>query len=288
MQHISFEFFPPKGDEGQERLGGICDKLNAREPEFFSVTYGAGGSTRSNTQATVKNILEKGIDVAPHLSFGQDDEATMLSLLTEYREMGVRRLVALRGDRPSGMSASGSLVYANQLVAFIREHFDSHFHIEVAAYPEIHPEAESYQKDIYYLGEKFRAGANSAITQYFYNPEAYFYFIDQCAKQGIQAPIIPGIMPILNVESLLRFSSKCGADIPRWLQYRLNQFRDDKASLQAFGQDYCADLCRKLLDFGAPGLHFYTMNQSRATLAILDQLDPPAPAAKSATVVSLR
>ena len=272
MPNISFEFFPPKGDDGQTKLITVADKLSAYSPQYVSVTYGAGGSTRQNTQDTVRSLIKQGYDVAPHLSFGQDDEETILKLLHHYHDIGVKRLVALRGDRPSGMAASNALVYANELVLFIRSHFENAFHIEVAAYPEIHPEAQSYSKDIYYLAKKFEAGADSAITQYFYNPESYFRFIEACYKQGIEQPIIPGIMPIGNVDSLLRFSEKCGADIPRWLQKRLHELKDDKQGLTSFSQELCTDLCQKLLDFGAPGLHFYTMNKASMCAAILRDL----------------
>ena len=272
MAPISFEFFPPKSDDGFAKLSNVSDRLARFSPEYVSITYGAGGSTRQNTQNTVKQFVDKGIDTAPHLSFGEDDEATILELLQHYKDIGVKRLVALRGDRPSGMSASSALVYANELVQFIRKHFNDDFLIEVAAYPEIHPEAKSYSKDIYYLGRKFEAGAHSAITQYFYNPESYFRFIEACSKQGIDDPIIPGIMPIVGVDSLLRFSNKCGADIPRWLNYRLQELKDDKEGLKEFSRDVCVDLCQKLLDFGVPGLHFYTMNQSSHCSAILEEL----------------
>ncbi len=273
IPRLSFEFFPPKTMEGREKLASACDNLATLEPAFFSVTYGAGGSTRDNTKGTVFSIKEKGLQATPHLSFGGDDEGTVKALLEQYRSKGISRIVALRGDMPSGMGGASQLVHANQLVAFIRKHFDDHFHLEVAAYPEIHPEAKNYQEDIGYLKNKFDAGANSGITQYFYNPDAYFYFIDHCQRAGITQPIYPGIMPIINFHSLARFSGNCGAEIPRWLRKRLESFGDDSASLRAFGADMVTRLCENLLDNGAPGLHFYTMNQSEPTRTIVENLD---------------
>ena len=269
---ISFEFFPPKSEPGREKLLSVREQLSALNPDFFSVTYGAGGSTRDNTKDIVRELSQQGVSVAPHLSFGGDNEETMLELLKEYQRMGVNRIVALRGDMPSGMGGAYQMVYANQLVAFIREHFGDHFHLEVAAYPEVHPEAENYDSDIKYLKGKFDAGADSAITQYFYNPDAYFYFMDQCQKAGIENPIFPGIMPILNYKNLLRFSDNCGADIPRWLRKRLESFGDDTESVKQFGIDLVTELCETLLENGAPGLHFYTMNNAEPNLTILKNL----------------
>jgi methylenetetrahydrofolate reductase (NADPH) len=269
---LSFEFFPPKTEEGRTKLLRVRDELNTLQPEFFSVTYGAGGSTRDNTRGIIKTFQQDGVAVAPHLSFGGDDEATMIALLQEYQDAGVDRIVALRGDMPSGMGGAFQMVYANQLVAFIREHFGDHFQLEVAAYPEIHPEATSYDTDIQYLKGKFDAGADSALTQYFYSPDAYFYFMDQCSKAGINHPIYPGIMPIINYKNLIRFSDSCGADIPRWLRKRLESFGDDSASVQAFGVDLVTELCETLLENGAPGLHFYTMNQVEPTATIVKNL----------------
>lgn len=269
---LSFEFFPPKTEEGRTKLLQVRDELNLLQPEFFSVTYGAGGSTRDNTKGIIKTFKQDGVSAAPHLSFGGDDEATLKALLQEYQDLGVDRIVALRGDMPSGMGGAFQMVYANQLVAFIREHFGDQFHLEVAAYPEIHPEASSYDADIRYLKGKFDAGADSALTQYFYSPDAYFYFLDQCAKAGIDKPIYPGIMPILNYKNLIRFSDGCGADIPRWLRKRLESFGDDSASVQAFGLDLVTELCETLLENGAPGLHFYTMNQVEPTATIVRNL----------------
>ncbi|MCR6652809.1 MAG: methylenetetrahydrofolate reductase [NAD(P)H] [Cellvibrionaceae bacterium] len=269
---LSFEFFPPKTDQGQHNLLDVAKELSHFQPEFYSVTYGAGGSTRDNTKNIVQTLLDLKLPVAPHLSFGGDDEATILSLLNEYKSMGVKRIVALRGDRPSGMGGGSQMVYANQLVAFIRQHFGEKFHLEVAAYPEIHPEANNYDDDIRYLKGKFDAGANSGITQYFFNPDAYFYFIEQCAQAGIDRPIVPGIMPITNYKSLSRFSDNCGAEIPRWVRQRLAAYGEDQESIKAFGLDLVSELCETLLDNGAPGLHFYTMNQTEPTAALLRNL----------------
>jgi methylenetetrahydrofolate reductase (NADH) len=271
---ISFEFFPPKTPEGREKLLVTRDRLAAVNPEYFSVTYGAGGSTRDNTRDIVLQIHHDGHAVAPHLSFGGDSKEAVLALLETYRDAGIRRLVALRGDMPSGMGIH-RLVNANELVAMLREHFGDHFYINVAAYPEIHPDAENYDRDIFWLAEKFRAGADCAITQYFYNADAYFYFMDACAKQGITKPIVPGIMPITNYQNLVRFSDNCGADIPRWLRQRLSGFGNDLESLKAFGEEVVTELCQKLLAGGAPGFHFYTMNQAEPTLAIMSNLALP-------------
>ena len=269
---LSFEFFPPKTAEGKEKLLRVRDQLAQFAPDFFSVTYGAGGSTRDNTKGLVTQCKADGISVAPHLSFGGDDEATIKALLQDYQATGVDRIVALRGDMPSGVGGAYQLVYANELVAFIRQHFGDHFHLEVAAYPEIHPQAKSYSDDIRYLKGKFDAGANSAITQYFFNPDAYFYFIEQCTKIGITQPIYPGIMPIINYKNLTRFSDTCGAEIPRWLRKALENYGDDEESLRAFGVDLVTELCEVLLENEAPGLHFYTMNQTEPTAQIVRNL----------------
>jgi len=270
---ISFEYFPPKTEQGKDKLiKETTPALNALNPEFFSVTYGAGGSTRDTTLGVVSTIREAGIDVAPHLSFGGDDEDTVAKLLDTYRERGINRLVALRGDMPSGMGGAMQLVYANQLVAFIRERTGDHFNIEVAAYPEIHPEATSYDSDVQYLKGKLDAGANSAITQYFYNVESYFYFLDQCAAVGIDKPIYAGIMPITNYANLSRFSRNCGAEIPRWICQRMESYGDDLESVRKFGIELVTQLCQTLLDNGAPGIHFYTMNQVEPTQEIYNNL----------------
>jgi methylenetetrahydrofolate reductase (NADPH) len=269
---LSFEFFPAKTDQGRDKLIQVQQELTAFKPEFFSVTYGAGGSTREHTKGIVQLIKQAGQEVAPHLSFGGDSPEALLALLKDYQSNGINRLVALRGDRPSGMGGGLHMVYANELVAFIRQHFGDYFHIEVAAYPEIHPESASFISDIRFLKGKFDAGANSAITQYFYNPDAYFYFVEQCRAQGIHQDIVPGIMPITNYKNLSRFSDSCGAEIPRWLRKRLESFGDDTESLKAFGVDIVTELCETLLDNEAPGLHFYTMNQTDPTATILRNL----------------
>lgn len=269
---LSFEFFPPKTEIGREKLQNVRATLNQLEPDFFSVTYGAGGSTRDNTKRIIAEMKKEGLPAAPHLSFGGDDENTMLELLQEYKDLGVDRIVALRGDMPSGIGGAYHLVYANQLVEFIRTHFGDHFHLEVAAYPEIHPEAKSYDDDIAYLKGKFDAGANSALTQYFFTPDSYFYFQEQCEKQGIWQPIYPGIMPITNFKNLARFSASCGADIPRWMSKRLESYGDDQESITAFGIEMISELCQTLLENGAPGLHFYTMNQIEPNITVLKNL----------------
>lgn len=270
---ISFEYFPPKTEAGKGKLlQETTPALNTLNPEFFSVTYGAGGSTRDSTLGVVSSICEQGIDVAPHLSFGGDDEATIGELLDTYKARGISRLVALRGDMPSGMGGMAQLVYANELVEFIRARTDDHFHIEVAAYPEIHPQAQSYQSDINFLKDKFDAGADSAITQYFFNVEAYFYFLDQCAATGISKPIHAGIMPIINFTNLARFSRNCGADIPRWISQRIEGYGDDQESIRKFGIDVVSQLCQTILESGAPGIHFYTMNQVEPTREIYNNL----------------
>jgi len=270
---VSFEYFPPKTAEGRARLlDETTPALGALEPAFFSVTYGAGGSTRENTLGVASAIHEAGIEVAPHLSFGGDDEAAMGALLDTYRERGIRRLVALRGDMPSGMGGTTQLVYASDLVAFIRRHSGDHFNIEVAAYPEIHPEAKSYDSDLRFLKAKLDAGADSAITQYFFNVESYFYFLDQCAAIGIDKPIYAGIMPIINFSNLARFSRNCGAEIPRWICQRVAGYGDDQESIRRFGVEVVTQLCQTLLESGAPGLHFYTMNQVEPTREIYNNL----------------
>lgn len=270
---ISFEYFPPKTEAGKEKLlTQTTPALNALKPEFFSVTYGAGGSTRDTTLGIVSSIQESGIAAAPHLSFGGDDEATIGALLDTYKERGISHLVALRGDMPSGMGDMGALVYANELVAFIRARTGDHFNIEVAAYPEVHPQAESYQSDVSFLKGKLDAGADSAITQYFFNVEAYFYFLDQCAAAGISKPVYAGIMPIINFTNLARFSRNCGADIPRWISRRIEGYGDDQESIRKFGVEVVSQLCQTLLESGAPGIHFYTMNQVEPTREIYSNL----------------
>ncbi|MBL4827778.1 MAG: methylenetetrahydrofolate reductase [NAD(P)H] [Spongiibacteraceae bacterium] len=271
-KRFSFEFFPPKTDAGKEKLTQItCPQLNALNPDFFSVTYGAGGSTRDNTKAIIQELSKRDISVAPHLSFGGDTQESICELINEYKSMGINRIVSLRGDIPSGMGAQ-RLVYASELIEFIRKHTGDHFHLEVAAYPEIHPDSKNYNSDILFLKNKLDAGANSAITQYFYNADAYFYYLEQCQKAGIDKPIYAGVMPIINYQSLARFSKNCGAEIPRWLCQRLDAYDGDQQSIIAFGTEVVTTLCERLLAGGAPGIHFYTMNQVEPTKTIWNNL----------------
>lgn len=267
---FSFEFFPPKTPEGAERLRTTRRRLAALEPAYFSVTFGAGGSTRAHTLETVVEIQGEGnIDAAPHISCISSTRAELLELLTTYRDHGVRRLVALRGDLPSGAGGGlGDFRYAAELVAFIREHFADEFKIEVAAYPEFHPQAANAQKDLEHFRQKVAAGADAAITQYFYNPDAYFTFLDRVRAMGVEVPVIPGIMPIINYTQLARFSDACGAEIPRYIRKQLEAYGDDTASIRAFGTEVVSRLCQRLLDNGAPGLHFYSMNQAEPSEAI--------------------
>lgn len=271
---FSFELFPPKTEKGVAKLHDTVTRLNARHPAFFSVTYGAGGSTQSNTFATVDWVTGQGISIAPHLSCVGSTREEIVQILTRYESQGIDRVVALRGDLPSGAGAGsmGELNHANELVALIRQHFGGRFHIEVAAYPEMHPQAANFETDIDNFKRKVDAGANSAITQYFYNADAYASFIDACERHGIDIPIVPGIMPITNFSNLVRFSDSCGAEIPRWLRKRLEGYGDDIDSIRALGTEVVSKLCQQLLDMGAPGLHFYTMNQAEPTLAIWDRL----------------
>ena len=268
----SFEFFPPKTAEGMATLRDARAELAKFNPEFFSVTFGAGGSTRDRTMETVLDIQQQGFPAAPHISCISSSKEEIRGLLQAYQAQGIKRLVALRGDLPSGEVSAGDFRYASELVAFIRAETGQHFHIEVAAYPEFHPEAKSPAADVLNLKRKMDAGANSAITQYFYNADAYFHFIDQCAAAGINAPIVPGIMPIYNITQLARFSNVCGAEIPRWLRLRLEEYGDDMASLRAFGIDVVTDLCETLRVFGAPSLHFYTLNRAGVISNIIGNL----------------
>ncbi|MDO4794475.1 MAG: methylenetetrahydrofolate reductase [NAD(P)H] [Brachymonas sp.] len=265
---ISLEFFPPKTPEGAAKLREVRQQLYALKPEFCSVTYGAGGSTRSGTFDTVQEILQEGVDAASHFSCIGATHATVREQLQQLQGMGVKRLVALRGDLPSGHGVGGEFVYASDLVRFIREETGDAFHIEVAGYPEMHPQAPNPQADLRALKAKVDAGANGVITQYFFNADAYFRFVDEAQKLGVQAPIVPGIMPITNSSQLIRFSDACGAEIPRWLRLRLQELGDDAAAIQALGMDVIAQLCQRLIAGGAPSLHFYTMNQSAATLEL--------------------
>jgi len=271
-QPFSFEFYPPKTEEGAANLQIVHAELAKLNPDFFSVTFGAGGSTRDKTFDTVVGIQAKGIAAAPHLSCVASTKANIRAILKDYQDHGISKIVALRGDLPSGMMSAGEFRYANELVGFIREETGDHFQIHVAAYPEVHPQAPNASTDLKNFQRKIQAGANAAVTQYFYNAESYFYFVDACEKLGITIPIVPGIMPITQYTQLFRFSEMCGADIPRWLRKRLEGFGDDRESIQAFGLDVVSRLCQQLLDGGAPGLHFYTMNQSASSLAILKNL----------------
>ena len=268
----SFEFFPPKTAEGMATLRDARAELAKFNPEFFSVTFGAGGSTRDRTMETVLDIQQQGLAAAPHISCISSSKEEIRGLLQAYQASGIKRLVALRGDLPSGEVSAGDFRYASELVAFIRAETGQHFHIEVAAYPEFHPEAKSPAADVLNLKRKIDAGANSAITQYFYNADAYFHFINQCAAAGINVPIVPGIMPIYNITQLARFSNVCGAEIPRWLRLRLEEYGDDMPSLRAFGIDVVTDLCETLRVFGAPSLHFYTLNRAGVISNIIGNL----------------
>lgn len=273
-QPISLEFFPPRDAAAQERLIQSARQLLTLQPDYVSVTFGAGGSTRSGTIETVRLMHDLGCDAAPHLSCIGSSRSFLRDTLDTYREMGIRRVVALRGDLPSGMGGdSGDLHYANELVAFIREHSGDWFHIEVAAYPEVHPQAVSATHDLDYFVEKVNAGANSAITQYFFNADAYFDFVDRALAKGVSIPIVPGVMPITNYSQLIRFSEMCGAEVPRWIRKRLADFGDDKASLRDFGIDFITRFAQRLLDNGAPGLHFYTLNNAQVTMDVCTQLD---------------
>jgi len=269
---FSFEFFPPKTAEGKERLRAAWKQLGQLKPKFFSCTFGAGGSTREGTLETVLEIRAAGFDAAPHLSCIASSRAELKAQLERYRAHGIRHVVALRGDLPSGLASSGELRYANELVTFIRETTGDWFHIEVACYPEYHPQTRSAADEVRNFKRKIDAGANSAITQYFYNTDAYFRFVEDCEAAGIAIPIVPGIMPIGNFAQLARFSDACGAEIPRWLRLRLESYRDDTASIRSCGLDVVTRLCDDLLAAGAPGLHFYTLNQAGLTTTIWQRL----------------
>lgn len=273
MKRISFEFFPPKTEPGLEKLLATQQALLPRQPSFFSCTFGAGGSTRDNTRHTVHGLRRHFDDVAPHISCMGQTKAEVTALLDDYKAQGIRHLVVLRGDLPSGMGyAQNEFRFADELVALIRSHSGRHFTLEVAAYPEKHPQARSFADDIAHFKRKIDAGANHGITQYFYNADAYGFYMDALRKIGCDAPVYPGIMPILNAANLMRFSANCGADIPRWLGERLNDIKDDEAAVHAYGEEVVTRLCERLLALGAPGLHFYTMNQSKTSLRILDNL----------------
>ncbi len=273
---VSFEFFPPNTPEGLAKLRGVRQQLAALAPEFFSVTYGAGGATRDKTFGIVTEIAAEGHAVAPHLSCVGATRSSVRELLEQYRERGIRRLVALRGDLPSGMVDSGDFRYASDLVAYVREQTGSWFHIEVAAYPEMHPQAASPQADLRAFVRKVEAGADAAITQYFFNADAYLRFVDDVRALGVRVPIVPGIMPIANYTQLARFSDACGAEIPRWIRLKLAAFADDTASLRAFGHDVVTALCARLVEAGVPGIHFYTLNQAAPCLGIVRSLAGPS------------
>jgi len=271
---VSFEFFPPKTLEGAGKLRAVRQALYAHRPEFCSVTFGAGGSTQEGTFAAVREILEEGVPAACHFSCIGATRATVRQQLAALQAMGVKRLVALRGDLPSGYGSGGEFQYASDLVAFIRAETGRAFHLEVAAYPEVHPQARSAETDLQAFAAKVQAGADSAITQYFFNADAYFRFVEDVQRLGVAVPVVPGIMPIGSSTQLMRFSDACGAEIPRWIRLRLQGFGDDTASIKSFGLDVIAALCERLRAGGAPGLHFYTMNQAAATAEILRRLQP--------------
>ncbi|WP_425917229.1 methylenetetrahydrofolate reductase [NAD(P)H] [Pseudomonas sp. GWSMS-1] len=276
-RRYSFEFFPTKTEAGHEKLMNVARQLATYNPDFFSCTYGAGGSTRDRTLNTVLQLDgEIKVPAAPHLSCVGDSKAELRDLLTLYKSAGIKRIVALRGDLPSGMGmASGELRYANELVSFIREETGDHFHIEVAAYPEMHPQARNFEDDIANFVRKAKAGADSAITQYFFNADCYFYFVERVQKLGVDIPVVPGIMPITNYSKLARFSDACGAEIPRWVRKQLEAYGDDTDSIQAYGEQVITEMCERLLQGGAPGLHFYSMNQAEPSLAIWNNLKLP-------------
>ena len=269
---LSFEFFPPQTPAGAENLRGVRQRLAQFSPEFFSVTFGAGGSTQERTRDTVFEISREGFAVAPHVSCIASKRDSVKAMLDEYRTHGIRRIVALRGDLPSGMAQAGEFRYASELVAFVRAAYGEAFHIEVAAYPEYHPQSRSVRDDLLNFKAKVEAGADSAITQYFFNADAYFHYRDECAKLGVTIPIVPGIMPIGRFHQLARFSDACGAEIPRWIRRKLEGYDDDAESIKAFGLDVVTRLCERLLRNDAPGLHFYTLNQSDTVCTICERL----------------
>ncbi len=269
---FSFEFFPPQTPEGVVKLAATRQQLAALKPEFFSVTFGAGGSTQDRTLETIRQIKADGYSAAPHLSCIGSTRDNLRVMLNTYKDMGIKRIVALRGDLPSGMGSIGEFQYANELVSFIRAQTGEYFHIEVAAYPEFHPQAKSPRDDLLNFKRKVQAGANAAITQYFYNADGYFRFVDECRKLGLTLPVVPGIMPIMKFSQLARFSDACGAEIPRWMRKTLESYGDDNVSVQAFGLDVVTQLCEQLLAGGAPGLHFYTLNQAGPSLEIWKRL----------------
>ena len=272
-QGFSLECFPPRTAEGSEKLNHVIEELSVLNPEYVSVTYGAGGTTQEKTLETVTHIQQNTrFDAVPHLTCIGATKDSIRALLKTYQDLGIKRIVALRGDMPSGMMDPGEFKYAADLIAFIRQETGNQFTLEVAAYPETHPQARNCDQGIKHFKHKVDQGADAAITQYFFNADSYFYFIDSCEKAGIDLPIVPGIMPITNYEQLIRFSAMCGAEVPRWLKCRLESFDEDTAGLRAFGQEYVTRLCQRLLDNGAPGLHFYSMNKTQPTLDIVRNL----------------
>ena len=271
-RNFSFEFFPPKSAEGTAKLRETVRQLAQFDPAFFSVTFGAGGSTQEGTLATVLDIRSAGHAAAPHISCIGSTRESIRATIHRYKDAGIKHTVALRGDLPSGMAVAGEFRYATDLVRFIREETGDHFHIEVAAYPEYHPQARRAQDDLAHFKQKVEAGANSAMTQYFYNADAYFHFVEQAQAMGVSIPIVPGVMPISNFSQLARFSDACGAEIPRWIRLKMEGYGDDTASVRAFGLDLVTDLCARLLEGGAPGLHFYTLNQAGLSTTIWQRL----------------
>lgn len=272
MTAISLEFFPPKTEQQRAQFRRVLPKLKALNPDYASVTFGAGGSTLSYTPETVCALVEAGFEAAPHLSCMGGTRDEIASLLTQYKAQGCRRVVALRGDMPSGMARSGDFRYAAELVEFIRKHSGDHFHIEVGCYPEVHPQSDDAVVDMRHFKAKIDAGANGAITQYFFNADAYFRFVEDARRIGVDVPIVPGIMPISNFSQLRRFSEACGAEIPRWISKRMQAYGDDADSIRELGADVVAAMCRRLLDGGVPGLHIYTLNRARATVAVVERL----------------
>ncbi|MES2931976.1 MAG: methylenetetrahydrofolate reductase [NAD(P)H] [Pseudomonadota bacterium] len=272
--NFSIEFFPPKTAEGAEKLRATWTRLAELKPKYFSVTFGAGGSTQSGTLDTVLGLMRDGHDAAPHLSCVGGSRESIRAILAQYKASGIKRVVALRGDLPSGFGGVGEFRYASELIEFIRADTGDWFEIQVAAYPEMHPQAKSPQDDLKSFAHKVACGANSAITQYFYNPDAYFRFVEETRRIGITVPIVAGIMPITNYSQLMRFSEMCGAEIPRWIRLKLASYGDDTASIKAFGLDVVTHLCERLLVGGAPGLHFYSLNQAATTMAIVQSLRP--------------
>ena len=267
---VSIEFFPPRTDQGLQSLLATAQRLQVLQPEYFSVTYGAGGSTKDNTFSTVESLLQLGLKVTPHLSFGFDSEQSISTWLDRYKDLGVSSLVVLRGDMPSGVG--GGKRYAEELVRLVRNQYGNDFYIQIAAYPEAHPDSATLEDDMHWFKRKVDAGADAAITQYFYNCDAYEDFLNRCAQAAIDIPIVPGVMPISNYKQLVNFSQRCGAEIPRWILKRLEQYQDDSVSLQSFGIDVVTAICGRLKSMKAPGLHFYALNKAKAVLSICNNI----------------